>query len=73
MHLADTLRNVRVDVLRPLLEHCVRVKVVRLVRDLGKSSGYPWGEDLQNYVNRLSDGKRWSSKGKDGSRLTLKP
>ncbi|MFM0368191.1 type IV toxin-antitoxin system AbiEi family antitoxin domain-containing protein [Paraburkholderia aspalathi] len=73
VHLADMLRNLRIDVLSPLLENCVRVKVVKLVRDLGQSSGYAWGKDLQQYVNRLSRGKRWSIKEKDGRRLTLKP
>ncbi|SEB12365.1 type IV toxin-antitoxin system AbiEi family antitoxin domain-containing protein [Paraburkholderia sartisoli] len=73
VQLTDTLRNLRIDVLIPLLENCVRVKVVKLVRDLGQSSGYAWGEDLQKYVNRLSQGKRWSSKGTNGRRLTLKP
>lgn len=73
VHLADTLRNLRIDVLSSLLDNCARVKVVKLVRDLGQSSGYAWGEDLQKYVNRLSQGKRWSSKGTEGKRLTLKP
>lgn len=73
MHLADLMRNLRVDVLTQILGYCIRVKVVRLVRDLGKNSGYAWGSDLQVHVDRLSPGKRWSKRAKDGSLLTLKP
>lgn len=73
MHLADLMRNLRVDVLTQILEYCVRVKVLKLVRDLGQSSGHSWGNDLQAYVEKRSSGKRWSRSGKDGRRLTLKP
>jgi len=73
VHLADLMRNLRVDVLTPILGHCVRVKVLELVRDQGQSSGHSWGNDLQAYVEKRSSGKRWSRSGKDGRRLTLKP
>jgi len=72
-HMADTLRNLRTDALIQLLQHCRRVKVIKLVRDLGNSSGYPWGYGLQKFVDRLSPARRWSSRGKGGQRLTLKP
>ncbi|MCD5361260.1 type IV toxin-antitoxin system AbiEi family antitoxin domain-containing protein [Chromobacterium aquaticum] len=68
-----TLRNIRPTVLDQFLSHCKRVKVVRLVRDLGLWSGYPWGQDLQKHVDRLGSGKRWSNRTRDGERLTLKP
>lgn len=55
------------------MTHCKRIKVVRLIRDLGKSSDYPWGADLQRYVDRLGAGTRWSNMNKDGKRLTLNP
>jgi hypothetical protein len=73
LHLVDSLRNLRADRLIGLLQRCRRVKVVKLVRDLGESSGYDWGRDLQDIVDRLSPGRRWSSKGAGGQRLTLKP
>jgi hypothetical protein len=73
LHMADSLRNLRIDVLIRLLQHCTRVKVVKLVRDLGDSSGYAWGHGLQKFVDCLSPARRWSSRGKDGKRLTLKP
>ncbi|ARF89613.1 type IV toxin-antitoxin system AbiEi family antitoxin domain-containing protein [Burkholderia cenocepacia] len=73
INLMDSLRNIRPPVLEQFLTHCKRVKVLRLVRDLGKSSSYPWGADLQRYVDRLGAGKRWSNVNKDGKRLTLPP
>ncbi|WP_432263328.1 type IV toxin-antitoxin system AbiEi family antitoxin domain-containing protein [Cupriavidus sp. TMH.W2] len=68
-----TLRNMRPSVLDDFMMHCTRVKVVRLVRDLGQRSEFSWGRDLQKHVDRLGPGKRWSNKTKDGDRLTLKP
>lgn len=66
------LRNLRPDVLDEFLSHCKRVKVVRLVRDLGLEADFSWARDLQKHVDRLGAGKRWSNKTKNG-RLTLKP
>ncbi|WP_429352750.1 type IV toxin-antitoxin system AbiEi family antitoxin domain-containing protein [Paraburkholderia sp. 32] len=73
MHIADLMRNLRVDVLTSILGYCVRVKVLKLVRDLGQSSGHSWCNDLQAYVEKRSPGKRWSRSGKNVRRLTLKP
>ncbi|MCP1289671.1 type IV toxin-antitoxin system AbiEi family antitoxin [Chromobacterium sp. S0633] len=72
-NLAVSLRTLRIPVLDALLSHCPRVKVVRLVRDLGLAAGYEWGRDLQKHVDRISKGKRWSVLTKQGERLTLKP
>jgi hypothetical protein len=72
MNIAASLRNLRPKVLDTLLSHCMRVKVVKLVRDLGEASGFPWGKDLQRHVDRLGPGRRWSSSRKDGPRFTLK-
>lgn len=66
------LRNIRSDVLDEFLSHCKRVKVVRLVRDLGLEADFSWARDVQKHVDRLGAGKRWSNKTKNG-RLTLKP
>lgn len=66
------LRNLRPDVLDEYLRHCKRVKVVRLVRDLGREADFLWARDLQKHVDRLGAGKRWSNKTKNG-RLTLRP
>jgi hypothetical protein len=72
MSLASSLRNLRPTVLDTLLSHCTRVKVVKLVRDLGEAGGFPWGQDLQRHVDRLGPGRRWTSSRKGGPRLTLK-
>jgi hypothetical protein len=73
LNIADGLRNLRKELLAEMLEHCASVKVVKLVRHLGVSSGHPWGHDLQRFVDRMGSGKRWTRKLKDGTRLTLKP
>jgi hypothetical protein len=72
-NLMGGLRNIRPQVLDKFLSHCTRVKVVRLVRDLGADAGFSWAQDLQKHVDRLGHGKRWPHKTKDGKRLTLKP
>jgi hypothetical protein len=46
MSIAASLRNLRPKILDTLFSHCTRVKVVKLVRDLGEASGFPWGKDL---------------------------
>nr|WP_057926890.1 type IV toxin-antitoxin system AbiEi family antitoxin domain-containing protein [Burkholderia ambifaria] len=71
--LMASLRNIRPCVLEQFMTHCKRVKVLRLVRDLGRSGDYSWGADLQRHVDRVGAGKRWSNVNKDGERLTLNP
>ena len=66
------LRNLRPDVLDEFLSHCHRVKVVRLVRDLGLAADFSWARGIQKHVDRLGAGKRWSNRTKNG-RITLKP
>ncbi|WP_346778729.1 type IV toxin-antitoxin system AbiEi family antitoxin domain-containing protein [Burkholderia sp. Ac-20353] len=44
-----------------LLSHCTRVKVVKLVRDLGQACGLAWGQHLRRHVDRLGAGRRWTS------------
>ncbi|MGU7782624.1 type IV toxin-antitoxin system AbiEi family antitoxin domain-containing protein [Burkholderia sp. PU8-34] len=72
IHIASSLPNLRPEVLDGLLSRCTRVKVVKLVRDLGEASGFPWGRDLQRHVDRLGVGRRWTSSRKGGPRLNLK-
>ncbi|MGF6818925.1 hypothetical protein OKW33_005819 [Paraburkholderia atlantica] len=67
------LRNIRPHVLDNFLNHCTRVKVAVLVRDFGADAGFSWARDLQRHIDRLSQGKRWTHKTKNGERLTLKP
>jgi Transcriptional regulator, AbiEi antitoxin, Type IV TA system/Transcriptional regulator, AbiEi antitoxin N-terminal domain len=72
VNIASSLRNLRPKVLDTLLTHCTRVKVVKLVRDLGEASGFSWGQDLQRHVDRLGPGRRWTSSRKDAPKFTLK-
>lgn len=72
INIAHSLRNLRVHVLDQFLEACLRVKVVRLVRDIGLATGFEWGSNLQKHVDRLG-GKRWSNQIRTGERLVLKP
>lgn len=67
INIAQTLRNLRVQVLDQFLEACQRVKVVRLVRDIGLATGFTWGQGLQKHVDRLSADKRWSNRTHNGS------
>lgn len=73
INIAHILRNLRRGVLAQFLEACQRVKVVRLVRDIGLASGVAWAQDLQRHVDRLGAGKRWSNRTRNGERLVLKP
>lgn len=72
INLMVSLRNLRADVLDEFLSHCHRVKVVRLVRDLGREADFAWARGLQKHVDRLGAGTRWSNQTKNG-RITLKP
>lgn len=72
-NIMGSLRNIRLHVLNELMAHCKRVKVIRLVRDLGMDAGFSWAQELQKHVDRLGAGTRWSTKTRDGERLTLKP
>lgn len=68
----QAIANLRVHVLDQFLEACLRVKVVRLVRDIGLASGFEWGRNLQKHVDRLGS-KRWSNQIRTGERLVLRP
>jgi hypothetical protein len=72
-NLVALMRNLRTSVLDEFLAHCHRVKVVRLVRDLGHAENMPWASEIQKHVDRLGADKRWSGRTRDGGWLTLKP
>ncbi|KVM62989.1 MULTISPECIES: type IV toxin-antitoxin system AbiEi family antitoxin domain-containing protein [Burkholderia] len=73
MDIVSSLRNLRPSVLDTLLTHCMRVKVVKLVRDLGEAGGYAWGQDLQRHVDRLGPNRRWTRSRKGAPKLNLRP
>lgn len=68
----DMARDLRESVLDELLSHCTRVKVIKLVRDIGQRNDCAWASVAQRHADRLSADKRWSYLSKNGERLTLK-
>lgn len=66
------LRTVRVEVLGKLLEHCRRVKVVRLCVQWAEDLRLPWAGDAAELPGARGTG-RWIKKLPDGTTLILKP
>lgn len=71
-NIMEGLRSVRVDVLGTLLDHCPRVKVVRLCLNLAEELNLPWGSETRARVGTRGRG-RWFGKMPDGTTLILKP
>ena len=71
-NIMEGLRSVRVDVLGRLLEHCPRVKVVRLCLSLAVELNLNWAAEVRERVGTRGRG-RWSTKLPDGTTLILKP
>ena len=71
-NIMEGLRSVRVDVLGTLLEHCPRVKVVRLCLNLAEELNLKWAAEIRERVGTRGHG-RWSTKLPDGTTLILKP
>jgi len=70
----DGLRNLRKEMLGRLLECCTSVKTVRLFLTWGRETQVVDVDAmLQQYVLRVGSDKRWMSRLKDGTLLTLKP
>jgi len=68
----EMARDLREPILDALLSHCTRVKVIKLVRDLGHRADYAWAGVAQQHADRLGADKRWSYLSRNGERLTLK-
>jgi hypothetical protein len=71
-NIMEGLRAVRVDVLGILLEHCPRVKVVRLCLSLAEELNLNWAAEVRKRIGSRGRG-RWSTKLPDGTTLVLKP
>lgn len=70
----DGLRNLRKEMLGKLLECCTSVKTVRLFLTWGRETQVVDVDALlQQYLLRVGSDKRWMSRLKDGTLLTLKP
>lgn len=72
-HIMEGARNLRMDVLIPLLKHCTRVKVVLLSVLWAEELALPWAPDARKALGRKMGHTRWMARLKDGSSLILKP
>ena len=68
-------RALRPEVLRKLLQRCLRVKVVRLCTQWAEELNLPWSSDARKALAqaRAAGQGRWTSRMKDGTTLILKP
>lgn len=72
-NLAESARNLRLDVLEHLLAHCTRIKVVRLAHRLAQELRLPWESLARENSERIGGAERWVLSRKTGvTTLTLK-
>ncbi|MEO6992305.1 MAG: type IV toxin-antitoxin system AbiEi family antitoxin domain-containing protein [Lacunisphaera sp.] len=71
-NIMEGVRSVRLDVLGTLLEHCPRVKAVRLCLNLADELNLSWAAEARKLAGPRGRG-RWVSKLPDGTTLILKP
>lgn len=71
-NVVESVRSVRLDVLGKLLEHCPRVKTVRLCLNLADELNLNWAGDARKIAGPRGRG-RWFGKLPDGTTLILKP
>jgi len=71
-NIVEGVRSVRLDVLGTLLEHCPRVKTVRLCLSLADELNLNWAGEARQLAGPRGRG-RWVSKMPDGTTLILKP
>jgi hypothetical protein len=71
-NLIEQLRSIRIDVLRTLLTHCIRVKVVRLCVQWAVDLKLNWAGDIVEFADKCGHG-RWCKKLSDGTTLILNP
>lgn len=71
-NIMEGLRSPRLDVLGPLLQHCPRVKVVRLCVQWAEELKLEWAAEGRRLAGPRGRG-RWFSRMPDGSTLILKP
>ena len=54
-HLMEGARSLRLEVLRKLLQECVRVKVVRLCTQWAQELDLPWSSDARKALPTLTE------------------
>ena len=72
MNLAESVRNLRPEVLETLLTHTTRVKVVRLAKALAEDLELPWLDIARQHSDRLGSSSRWIAVTRDKRTLLLK-
>jgi len=72
-HIMEGARNLRMDVLIPLLKNCTRVKVVLLSVVWAEELALPWAAEARRALGRKMGHTRWMARQKDGSTLILTP
>ena len=70
--LAESSYNLRVDVLRELLQRCTSIKTVRLCLQLGRELSLPWVAKLDPAQLPTGGDRPWVSRSAAGL-LVLKP
>ncbi len=71
-NIMEGLRSPRLDVLGPLLQHCPRVKVVRLCVQWAEELNLEWAAEARRLAGPRGRG-RWLTRLPDGKTLVLKP
>lgn len=71
-NIMEGLRSPRLDVLGTLLQHCPRVKVVRLCVQWAEELALEWAKEARRLAGPRGRG-RWMTRLPDGRTLTLKP
>lgn len=72
-NIMEGARALRPEVLTTLLNHCRRVKVVRLCVGWAEELNLPWAPAIKKAHKKRSGKSRWTSRLKDGTILVLKP
>lgn len=71
-NIMEGVRSPRLDVLGTLLQHCPRVKVVRLCAQWAEELNLEWAAKARQLAGPRGQG-RWLSRMPDGTTLILKP
>ena len=64
--LVESAYNLRADVLRELLQHCISVKTVRLCLQFGRELSLPWAARLNPSELPTGSDRPWVSRSADG-------
>jgi hypothetical protein len=69
----EGIQSMRLEVLKPLLKRCRRVKVIRLCVLWAEELNLPWAAEARKAAGKKLGRSRWTSKLRDGTTLILKP